>query len=472
MESLTRHIMSAHGFDVSVYRKRYGADAPVRALGARTALVEGVKKSHRERGTGKGERKTVMCPSCNIPHEMSKFVVPGVHDLRCDACKATALKDLWDGKTEGYHFVVCRLCSHRAENLTSHIRQRHPEIAACYRETYGNSSVVASCSAVRDKSKMRGRSLSDKTRKLMSERAGRWNKGLTKGTDFRVLASALSMKGRPSWNRGLARDTDARVAASADKLRAYVGEARPWSNGLALGLLPVDFEPFLDEQGCVDRRAVETVVGASWPTIYSYMQEHGLKTSNKYVKARSEAAIIRLDRESFEPYMSKRGIVYLGRAMAGLGHGFSVIKRECQRNGLETYGKRVRQGLCLQAVSEALGSASFNEEWMSRRYVNPVSGAMFKFDGYYPAHDLIVEFHGYQHYVFPNVFFPDETYRPLWEAMLERDRVKQKMIEDSGTLHYLCVREDEPYTDLDFLRGRLGTLLVGCSPDVECSLSR
>lgn len=68
---------------------------------------------------------------------------------------------------------------------------------------------------------------------------------------------------------------------------------------------------------------------------------------------------------------------------------------------------------------------------------------------------LVVEFHGYQHYTFPNFFMPHESYRPLWEAMVERDHIKRDMINASPDLIYFEVREDEPYDNPDYLRGRL-----------------
>ena len=83
---------------------------------------------------------------------------------------------------------------------------------------------------------------------------------------------------------------------------------------------------------------------------------------------------------------------------------------------------------------------------------------MFRFDGYFPDFGLIVEFHGHQHYIFPNAYMINESYLPDYIALRERDRIKRELINASPDLLYLEVLEDEPYTDVSYLRGRLAAL--------------
>lgn len=412
---LYRHI-ACHGLTAKTYQEKHGPDAPLRSV--ENALRQ---KVSREVRLGRTEA-------------------------------AEALDALWAGKVLGEDFVECMECGYRAENLTGHISSSHPD----YRERHPNAQVVASGSAVRDKTLLKGRPLSAETRERMSRNAGRWNAGLTKETDERVANHSRKMQGKVSWAKGLNRD-DPRVARIITKLRTYAGDRRPWSEKLKANLRPEDFDPYLDEHGRVDTHAAGEGLGYSLPTLLLYMRQAGLSASDKHIRALAEARTIRLEREVLMKYALANGKVSIGAAMAGLGHAFATIVRECERHGLPTFHRRIRQTLCLDAVSKALGGVPYVQEWNQRKFTNARTGAMFKFDGFYAEKNLIVEFHGAQHYVFPNAYMRDESYRPLWEAMLWRDAEKERLATAAG-IRYLVVREDEPYTDVDWLKARLSAL--------------
>ena len=448
---LYRHVES-HGLSAREYRAKHGVDAPLRCDAsvakqdtARTARLSAKPKEWQE-------TKTIACSTCREPHTVAKHM-GSLHDLRCPRCKAVGLAttadSLWSGKTEGVDFVVCRDCGHRTENLTSHITNTHPD----YRLRHPEAPIVASASAVRDKTALQGRVLSAETRDLMSKNAGRWNAGLTKETDTRVAAQAEKMRGKVSWNVGLT-TADPRIAAAVQKLRAYVGAHRKWHNGLRADLTPEDFEPYLDERGFVDRHAAEEGLRLSTPTILSYMHDIGLKTSDKYVQARAAAQVIRVEKDDLTRFALMNGKVSIGAAMSGLGRSFYVITRECARHDLPTFHRRIRQTLCLEAVAKALHGEPFVQEWKTWKFANHKTGHRFLFDGYYEGRNLIVEFHGHQHYQFPNAYMLDESYRPLWEEMQWRDAEKVRLATAAG-LRYLVVREDEPFTDVMYLAGRL-----------------
>jgi hypothetical protein len=381
-----------------------------------------------------------------------------VHDLRCAVCRV--LGDIaedasrWEGKDEGTDFVVCRECGHRAENLTSHVQSAHPELVGRYHVVHGASPMVAFGSSIRDKAALRGRTLSDETRDRMSANAGRWNAGLTKGTDARVASAAEKMRGRVSWSRGLTKETDARLQSTAAKMRAWMAAHPEHGAKHAAALTPEDFEPYLDAQGRVDRRAAEEGLGHSWRTLFTYMGELGLATSDIHIKARADAATIRIGREDLLRFALGNGKVSIGAAMSGLGHSFPVIKRECVRHGIETFHRRIQQTLCLDAVSKALRGVAYVQEWKSWSFTNHKTGHRFRFDGYFESVNLIVEFHGHQHYTFPNAFMLDESYQGLWEESCWRDAEKERLVTDAG-INYLVVREDEPFTDASYLAGRM-----------------
>ena len=109
--------------------------------------------------------------------------------------------------------------------------------------------------------------------------------------------------------------------------------------------------------------------------------------------------------------------------------------------------------MCLDAVSKTLDNSPYEQEFSPRKFVNPVSGCRFRFDGFFPSLQLIVEFHGYQHWTFPNVFVKAHR-RDLFDAQVERDREKERQVREDGTFKYLTLREDQPYTDPVYIRER------------------
>jgi hypothetical protein len=162
--------------------------------------------------------------------------------------------------------------------------------------------------------------------------------------------------------------------------------------------------------------------------------------------------LIHLDKDLLNSFKLKNGKISIGRAMAVLGHAFVTIKRECGKHGLEVSRKHLQEALCLENLSQALGGAAYEVEWSPEFAVNPVTGWLFRYEGYFPEFNLVVEFHGYQHWTFPNFYFKDEA---QFFALQERDRIKENLIHSDPTLRYFLVREDEPYADPEYLRGRL-----------------
>lgn len=446
-KSLARHLKAAHGITADEYRAEHGADALIRSPAAEARRRAGLRKAHKPR-----KPKQVSCTRCGetteIPNQASASTAV------CPACREAEETSRWEGKTEPEDFVTCLECGHRAENLTAHITHEH----LGYRERHPGALVVALGSAVRDKSALRGRELSKETRQKMSENAGRWNAGLTKEDHPSIASQARKMRSKTPWNKGLSVESDVRIQEAVAKLKTYVGENRPWHNGLKADLTLEDFKPFMDAEGRIDRRAIVEATGLSWRTIFTYMQTFDLGTSTKYQEEAAEAQIIRLDKDLLEGFVLGNGKVSIARAMRDTGHSFPVIKRECERHGLETFNRRGQQTLCLDAVSEALGGLPYKDEWKAWRFTNPLTGHRFRFDGYFKDVGLIVEHHGHQHFMFPNAFMVDESYEEEWLAMRERDRVKRKLIEDSSDLIYMEVRYDEPFTDVMYLKGRLFAL--------------
>jgi len=382
-ETLARHLKAVHGITAAEYRVQ-NPDAPIRAVKV-TQNRQAAIKAGRESGAYAGTKK-VLCPSCGQEHEVHKLsgTVP------CKSCREKAEVIRWAGLSEPEDYITCLDCGHRAENLTSHIQNAHPE----YRVQHPGASLVALHSAVRDKTALHG------------------------------------MHRTPEFKQ-------------------RVREAK------RIGLVQESFDPFLESDGTVDHRAMMRVVGCAWPTLKRYMDDLGLKTTSKYVGQRQEARRVTLALPALDKCRLVNGKISIAQAVSKLGHCNVTIKKECFRLGLLWAHGNVSQRRCLDAISEVLGGLPFQNEWMSMRFVNPRSGFRFRFDGYFPDVGLVVEFHGHQHYTFPNAFMRDESYLPVYEALRERDRVKKALIEAAPDLIYFEITEDEPYTDEMYLRGRL-----------------
>lgn len=180
----------------------------------------------------------------------------------------------------------------------------------------------------------------------------------------------------------------------------------------------------------------------------------GLATHYRHQKDERHVNAREITQEDLKRHMTKTGKVIVGRVMLELGRGAKAVKEAARRHGLATYGRYVQQGQCLLAVATALNcdSSSVVSEW-----VKPGNGRRYRFDGYFPQHDLVVEFHGYQHWTFPSIYFSEVS---EYNEQIKRDREKEIMIRESPTLRYLVVREDEPFMDVGHIRSRLRGLGV------------
>lgn len=410
-------------------------------------------------------------------------------------------EDPWRGKIERQDFVVCLECGHLAETLARHLKASHGITANDYRAKHGDVLIrcakttqarraalsksrqspiftgikdvtCPSCGVVHQAHKMAMAKVLCPACKVVPEPT--WE-GLSETEDFVVClecghkAENLNshfMSQHPSY-RTLHPDAPVVALRSAvrDKqslrgLRRSPDFKRKVSEAKTLGLTVTDFEPFLDPDGTVDTHAMSKVFGYAPLTLKKYMRKCGLNATRKYLENRGVSKRVILSVETLKGHALGNGKISVASATAGTGYCGYTIKKECRRLGLPWAHGNVTQKVCLEAISLVLGRVPYQEEWFSDRFRNPLTGHRFRFDGYFPTLGLVVEFHGHQHYTFPNAFMK-ESHRPEWDRMLERDRVKQGLIESAPDLMYFMVREDEPYTDKEYLSQRL--LALGLS---------
>lgn len=446
-----RHV-EKHGMTIWTYREKHGADSPIRCgkMVAHMAAVH-VTKQLSKPVTAWKETKEYPCPLCSRLHTVGKSM-GGTHDMRCPECKETALKEteikMWAGKQEGLDYLVCLDCGYKAQNLASHITTKHP----LYHLRHTDAPVVAELSMIRD-NPLVGNVLSEYTKELMRKNAGAWARGLTKETDSRIAAAALKMKGKIPWSKGLTKFTHSSLMSTSENMKFYVGENRHWS-APKLNLTATDFEPYLDADGKLDMWAAEDGIGANPITIRKYLKAAGGTLSDMHVKALHERMHIRIPKSDLLPYARKDGKINTGAAMLGLAQSARIIRSECLRHGLEVVPRRIHQTMCLTAIATVLGGSAFVEEWSHNLFRNKNTGCRFLYGGYYSDCNLIIEYHGPQHYMFPNAYMRDESYRPTWEDMCWRDQEKERLVKVAG-MYYLAVRADEPFTNTEYLTKRL-----------------
>lgn len=381
--TLCRHLKAVHKVTADWYRSEF-PEARIRSVTCEENRRAAITKAHKANPT-KGAKKQVVCSGCGETIQVSRFASSSA---LCGSCKSRSQESYWLAKQEGQDYVTCVGCGHRAENLTSHIQNTHPEWVGVY-----PGQVVALCSSVRDKSSLKGKKLSALTRKRMSVKACRWNKGHTKLTHSSLARAAQKMKGKVPWSVGLSKDTHPSLRSTSEKLKQYAGEKRPWSNGLQ----------------------------------------------------------VRLAKHDLIRFSLRNGKIAIGSAAEHFGHSPITIRKECQRHGLSIAHGCVKQLGFLTLLSSGLGQP-FVSEWTHPEFVNPKSGRRFRFDGYFPELNLVVEFHGYQHYTYPNVYTRDWA---SYLALRSRDGVKEALVRSHSVFKYFVVREDEPYTDWDYLCFRL-----------------
>lgn len=441
-KALASHL-KAHGLTGAEYRAKHGKHLPLRCEKSSQIRIAAIKKARKSKAYG-GVKK-VLCVGCGKPYEVHKLA----QATKCVSCKEKAENAKWRGKKEDKDYVVCLDCGYKAENLTSHYMNAHPD----YRERHPDALIVALGSSMRDKHYLIGRTLSEETKQKMSENAGRWNKGLTKEDHPSIQAISESCMGRESWSKDLTMEEDERLQRTSENLKKWNEEnERHWESSLKKNYELSDFESYLEEDGSLDHVRAMEGLGTNWVTLKKYATELGLVFTNKYVEEKFKQRIIRLDKEAFVPFLIKNGKVNLTKAYKILGHCHRTLNREAKRHGYEIQRALISQTICLDAVSEALGGVDYVMEWQNWKFRNPQSTYMYRYDGYFKEIGLVVEFHGHQHYEYPNAFHKSEEQH---KAMVERDNQKQAYIENAPHLVYLCVRADEPYDDIGYLKGRL-----------------
>jgi len=466
------------GLSPNTLRTRWVAEFGVDAFKARAQQCH-LDGNAARRGLPSKERvfqeEDVHCSQCSSVQRVRKVRIARMDRaaFQCDACEATTfntpcpvcglkcrgLKGLskhmsqrvdaghttyrlaherarWGGKLQDQDFVVCLVCGHKAETLARHLGAAHQMSAEDYISRFGRTV------------RIRSTTLASKRSEIMSHRPQGFGKGDTKqilcpSCGETRLASKFLVPGTHDFRCGPCK-------AQAEEA-LWQGKSEP--------------QDYVTCRACGYRaESLNSHLQNAHPELMSFYQKRF--PESQVVALNSRGSVV-LTVEDFEPFKLKNSKIFLARAMTTLGYSFRTLKREAHRLKLPTFS-RVRQHRCLEAVSEVLGGAAYIEEWNSADFVNPKTGRRFRFDGFFPDHNLLVEFHGHQHWKFPNTFMKAH-HLLAWDLMLERDQQKEALVRATPGLHYLVVREDEPFWDESHLRSRLGQSPQVVSVVLMCS---
>lgn len=366
----------------------------------------------------------------------------------------------WAHLTEGVDYVRCLECGHRTVTLARHLKGEHGITADQYRVKHGD--VPIRCDALKAK-----RSVAIA------------NRPITKGDVKGVVCPSCGTSWQGSKYLGTIHDLRCEPCreredwAGKTEPRDYVTcRACGYRAGNLTSHLQNNHPELVGKYRDVYQGALVIALGSK---ILDKVALRGLKRpvefgrkvsrgklacryrhslASRMLMSMSKKAsdkMIRFGTTDLLRFRRRNGKVSLGDAIVGLGRSYQVVRRECLRHGIVYYNRLVSQGRFLALLSKILG-ASHHQEWSSDQFTNPRTGKRFRFDGYFPDLNLLVEFHGRQHYVYPTHYHhtEDEYLDLQW-----RDAEKNRQVLSTTSFRYLEVREDDPWQDEAFLRERL-----------------
>ena len=395
----------------------------------------------------------------------------------------------WEGKSEPHDYVTCRECGFKGTTLATHLRT-HGLTADQYREKHGQDALIRceavtnkrkgaiskarkkyaakydgikqitcqSCGVLFDDHKLSSATTCSKCKEAQAE--SRWE-GLSEPEDYVTCLDcgyrgvSLSSHLQHSCFGYRERHPDALIEALTSKNKTkLIGVVRTQEfkdkvrEAKSLNLTAKDFEPFLEDDGTVDHRKAMEVLGVSDRVISIYIKKSGLQLTEKYL-ANKLRTIDPIPKEVIESCLFKNGKVSLSRLVKKTGYAWITCKKQCIEQGYKT-SKHEKQYVCMETLSEALGLPC-EMEWSDPAFTNPKTGRRFKYDGFFPDIGLVVEFHGHQHFEFPNAFQRKPEQLEKWLEMMDRDKAKRDHITNSE-YSYLEIRFDEPYDDVEYLK--------------------
>lgn len=449
------------------------------------------------------------CPVCNHPNQNQRALGQHFRALATDAAHTTyRSRDIFAGLVEGVDHVTCRVCRKPMVSLCRHLGLVHHLSINQYREQFGmdaptRGTKTSTKSSVARKglpNPIKGqtkpvpcgtcgtplevpRSVSTKVPHdclpckqiqadaVASAKHQSWD-GKSEPDDYvscRVCGHrSASLASHIQWKHP---DLSTRYSVVfpgaqilCDERRRSVGavsSARPRSDAWKQKMSSIfrkrftlaDFAPYMEPDGTLDHHAAAKGLCVGLQIIKRTARDLGVPRTKRHSLGRADYKKITLTETDLAPFKLKNGKVAVGKAAQTLGYNHLTVLRNCVRLGLPVAHRAISQELFLDTVSRALGGAEYTQEWNPPGFINQKTGGRFRFDGYFQNHNLLAEFHGIAHYTFPNPY-----HRTLddYQRSQERDQAKQRLAQ--GLYCLLVVRQDEPWDDVSYVRGRLALL--------------
>lgn len=146
-----------------------------------------------------------------------------------------------------------------------------------------------------------------------------------------------------------------------------------------------------------------------------------------------------LTHQQLAPFLDEGGFLVVAAAAKGLKAAQDTIRRYAKLLEIPTRNRLAEQKRVLDLVSKSLGEM-YRWEWSDDRIRNPETGWLLYFDGYFPRHNLVVEYHGPQHFQFVPKWHrvPEE-----FDRQRELDKFKARRLADLG-VELVVVRHSDP----------------------------
>ena len=168
-----------------------------------------------------------------------------------------------------------------------------------------------------------------------------------------------------------------------------------------------------------------------------------------------EALRLHISLADLMSFTDDKGRVLVAQAAEFFGCAHNTMKRLCRRLGVPTYNRLAFQKRVLDSISQLLGGASYEWEYKDDAIRSPKTGYCLRYDGFFPALNLLVEVHGFQH----------EKFVPYWHKTQDAfeyrkylDEYKKEKALEAG-YRFLVIRQSQAnWNDSDWLSNELRKL--------------